>query len=123
MGTFWVDLEIGDPDNTRFERVNALVDTGSTYSVMPASLLAQLDVARVDRQSFILANGQRIHRDIGETSVRIDGRIRTTLVVFSAEESQALLGAYTLEAFSLAADPVNRRLVPVDALAMRSNED
>ena len=82
MGTFWVDLEIGDPDNTRFERVNALVDTGSTYSVMPASLLAQLDVARVDRQRFILANGQRIHRDIGETSVRIDGRIRTTLVVF-----------------------------------------
>ena len=123
MGTFWVDLEIGDPDNTRFERVNALVDTGSTYSVMPASLLAQLDVARVDRQRFILANGQRIHRDIGETSVRIDGRIRTTLVVFSDEESQALLGAYTLEAFSLAADPVNRRLVPVDALAMRSNED
>jgi clan AA aspartic protease len=123
MGTFWVDLEIGDPDNTRFERVNALVDTGSTYSVMPASLLAQLDVARVDRQSFILANGQRIHRDIGETSVRIDGRIRTTLVVFSDEESQALLGAYTLDAFSLAADPVNRRLVPVDALAMRSNED
>ena len=123
MGTFSVDLEIGDPDNTRFERVNALVDTGSTYSVMPASLLAQLDVARVDRQSFILANGQRIHRDIGETSVRIDGRIRTTLVVFSDEESQALLGAYTLEAFSLAADPVNRRLVPMDALAMRSNED
>ncbi len=123
MGTFWVDLEIGDPDNTRFERVNVLVDTGSTYSVMPASLLAQLDVARVDRQSFILANGQRIHRDIGETSVRIDGRIRTTLVVFSDEESQALLGAYTLDAFSLAADPVNRRLVPVDALAMRSNED
>ncbi len=123
MGTFWVDLEIGDPDNTRFERVNVLVDTGSTYSVMPASLLAQLDVARVDRQSFILANGQRIHRDIGETSVRIDGRIRTTLVVFSDEESQALLGAYTLEAFSLAADPVNRRLVPVDALAMSFNED
>ena len=123
MGTFWVDLEIGDPDNTRFERVNALVDTGSTYSVMPASLLAQLDVARVDRQRFILANGQHIHRDIGETSVRIDGRIRTTLVVFSDEESQALLGAYTLEAFSLAADQVNRRLVPVDALAMRSNED
>ena len=36
----------------------------------------------------------------------------------SDEESQALLGAYTLEAFSLAADPVNRRLVPVELLAI-----
>ena len=118
MGTFWVDVDIGDPGNTRFESVNALVDTGATYTVMPASLLRSLGVAPVDHQSFILANGQRIHRDIGETSVRIDGRIRTTLVVFSEEEAHALLGAYTLEAFSLAADPVNRRLVPVDALAM-----
>ena len=118
MGTFWVDLEIGDPRSTRFEMINALVDTGATYTVLPASLLRSLDVAPVDRQSFILANGQRIHRDIGETTVRIDGRTRTTLVVFSEEDSHALLGAYTLEAFSLAADPVNRRLVPVDALAL-----
>ena len=118
MGTFSVDLEIGDPRSTRFEMINALVDTGATYTVLPASLLRSLDVAPVDRQSFILANGQRIHRDIGETTVRIDGRTRKTLVVFSEEDSHALLGAYTLEAFSLAADPVNRRLVPVDALAL-----
>ena len=118
MGTFWVDVEIGDPGSTGFETVTALVETGATYTVMPASLLRSLGVAPVDRQSFILANGQRIHRDIGETAIRIDGRIRTTLVVFSAEESHALLGAYTLEAFSLAADPVNRRLVHVDALAL-----
>ena len=123
MGTFAVEIEVGNPGGTMFERVTALVDTGSTYTILPTSLLRSLGVARVDRQSFILANGQRIHRDIGETSVRIDGRIRTTLVVFSDEEAHALLGAYTLEAFSLAADPVNRRLVPVDALAMSFNED
>ena len=119
MGTFSADMEIGDRNGTGFETVNALVDTGATYTVLPASLLRSLGVTPLDRQSFILANGQRIQRDIGETSVRIDGRIRTTLVVFSEEDSHALLGAYTLEAFSLAAvDPVNRRLVPVDALAM-----
>ena len=62
MGTFSVDLEI--PRSTRFEMINALVDTGATYTVLPASLLRSLDVAPVDRQSFILANGQRIHRDM-----------------------------------------------------------
>ena len=109
MGTFWVDVEIGDPGSTGFETVTALVDTGATYTVMPASLLRSLGVAPVDRQSFILANGQRIHRDIGETAIRIDGRIRTTLVVFSEEESHALCLARThWRRLVLRADPVNQ---------------
>ena len=119
MGTFVVEIEVGDLGGSRFETVEALVDTGATYTMLPASLLRRLGVTPIDRQGFILANGQRIQRDIGETAIRIDGRrVRTTLVVFSDEGSQSLLGAFTLEAFSLAADPVNQRLIPVDALAM-----
>ena len=118
MGTFTTDIEVGDLSLSRFETVEVLVDTGSTYTMLPTTLLRSLGVTPISARNFVIASGQRIHRDIGETSVRIDGRIRTTLVVFSDEESQSLLGAYTLEAFSLAADPVNRRLVPVDALAL-----
>ena len=118
MGTFYVTLEVGSPDQAVFEQVEALVDTGATYTLLPADLLDRLGVAPLDSQSFILANGERIRRDIGETAVRIDGRVRTTLVVFSDRGSHALLGAYILEAFSLAADPVNQRLISVDALAL-----
>ena len=42
MGTFSADMEIGDRNGTGFETVNALVDTGATYTVLPASLLRSL---------------------------------------------------------------------------------
>ena len=50
---------------------------------------------------------------MAETKVRMDDQERTTLVVFGDEGSLPLLGAYTLEGFGLALDPVNRGLMPV----------
>ena len=42
----------------------------------------------------------------------------STLVVFAGNGDAVLLGAYTLEGFALAPDPVNQRLVRVRGLAM-----
>ena len=116
MGTFKATVEIGDPDGAEFEPVEALVDTGSTFTMLPASFLRGLGVTPMDRQGFTLANGQRLMLEIGETAFRIDGRVRTSIVVFADDNAPALLGAYTMEAFSLAADPVNRRLMYVDSI-------
>ena len=120
MGTFFMPVEIAGIDGERFETVNALVDTGATYSMMPSSLLTSLGVTPFDKQGFILANGQRVYRDVGEAAVRIDGRVRTTIVVFADESSHAILGAFTLEAFSVAVDTVNKCLIPTDAIGIRA---
>ena len=53
---------------------------------------------------------------MAETKVRLNGQERTTLVVFGEEDTDALLGAYTLEGFGLAPDPVGRRLITVPGL-------
>ena len=50
--------------------------------------------------------------------MRIDGKADVSPVVFWDEESLPLLGAVTLEILSLGIDPVNRRLIPVDALLL-----
>ncbi|MFQ5879991.1 MAG: retroviral-like aspartic protease family protein [Dehalococcoidia bacterium] len=118
MGTFRVAIEIGDPQGSRFESLEALVDTGASYTWVPASVLRGLGVGPSFRFPFLLANGRRIEREMAETRVRLDGRERTTLVVFGDEGTQPLLGAYTLEGFGLAPDPVNRRLIPVPGLLM-----
>ncbi len=118
MGTFRVTIEVGDPQGQRWQPVEALVDTGATYTWLPASLLRSLGVTPSLRFPFILADGRRIEREMAETKVRIDGQERTTLVVFGDEGTEALLGAYTLEGFGLAPDPLNRRLVPVPGLLM-----
>ena len=116
MGAFVVDIEVGDPAASRFETVEALVDTGATYTLLPASLLESLEVAPISSQGFILADGRRILRDIGETPIRIGGRTFHSPVVFSDENSNALLGAVTLQVFGLGVDTLNERLVPVDGL-------
>jgi clan AA aspartic protease len=118
MGTFRVTIEIGDPRGERFEELSALVDTGATYTWVPSPVLERLGIAPAFPFPFILADGRRIERWMAETQVRLDGRTRTTLVVFGDEGTEALLGSYTLEAFGLAPDPVNRRLVPVPGLLM-----
>ena len=86
---------------------------------MPRDVLHRLEVPVQARWEFELANGQIIEREIAQTWVRYNGNSHITIVVFGDEGSSPLLGAYTLEGFLLAPDPVNQKLVPVRGLAMR----
>jgi len=118
MGTFRVSVEIGDPEGQKFEPVEALVDTGASHTVLPASVLRRLGVVPDERAAFRLADSRTVEYEVGQTWIRIDGRRRMTVVVFGDEGIEPLLGAVTLEEFRLAADPVQRRLVSVPGLLM-----
>ncbi len=118
MGTFPYTLEIGDPQGQRYERVEALVDTSASFTVVPASVLQKLGIKAQDRVRFTLADRGVVEREIAETRVRIDGRSVTSIVVFGEEGGPVLVGAYALEGLRLGIDPVNRRLVPVPGLLM-----
>lgn len=118
MSIFRYSLEIGGPDGGEFEQVDALVDTGSTFTVIPSAILNRLGVEPLQRVRFRLADGAIIQRAIGDAHVRIEGQRFSTIVVFGDDDGVALLGVYTLERALLAVDPVGQRLVPTDALMM-----
>ncbi len=118
MGTFTHPVEVGAPGGEAFETVEALVDTGATFTVLPAALLRELRVPVMRTISFRLADGRIIEREAGETLVRLLGQTLTTTVVFADEDTPPLLGAVTLETALLAVDPVQRRLVPTEAILM-----
>ena len=118
MGTFRVEIEIGDPEGRRYARLEALVDTGATYTSLQSTLLEALGVVPHVSDLFLLADGRRVEREIGRTWIRIGDSAELTLVVFGDPGSPALLGAYAFEGLRLAADPVRRRLVPVPALLL-----
>ena len=115
MATFFMPIEIAGPDRERFETVDALVNTGAPYTMLPASLLTSLGVSPIGKRAFRFPNGERVHMDIGEAAIRIDGRAQTDVVVFTDDDSRPILGMVTLEAFSVAVDTVNQRLIPKPA--------
>ena len=122
MGTFRVEMGVGDPDGLRYEYVDALVDSGSTYNILPASLLRRLDVQVRRSATFRLADDRRVQRELGQTWVRLNGEEYIAPVVFGDDEAQPLLCAVTLEIFQLGIDPVGMRLIPVEGLMMSAPE-
>ena len=122
MGTFRVGVMLGSPDSTARETVAALVDTGSTFSVMPASLLRRLGIEPTRTRRLRLANGQVEERQTGMACFEVDGIDCEAMVVFGPDDLH-LLGATTLEALLLMVDPINKQLVPEVGLLMRDGDD
>lgn len=120
MGAFRVSIEIGDPQQQRFEPLQALGDTGVTYTWVPRSILERLGIAPGRSRPFILADGRQIEYEMAWAPVRIDGFVQPTLVVFGDEGTEPLLGVVTLEEFGLGVDAVNQRLIPTPALLKRT---
>ncbi len=118
MSTFSVELEVGDPQGERWEKVSVPVDTGSAYTVVPRILLERLGVKLLRRARFRLADGRTFDQEIGQTWVRFNGIGAIRIVAFGDEGDEPLLGADTLQGLLLVIDPVGERLVPVDALRL-----
>lgn len=123
MGTFKIAMEVGGPGGDKFVTTEALVDTGATHTLLPGRLLRELGIQSLERIPFQLApknsglaDERTAEYEISEARIRVDGRERTTVVVFGADNAMPLIGATTLELFNLAVDPVRQRLVPVPGL-------
>ncbi len=116
MGTFTYPIEVISADGSRTERVDATVDTGSTYTCLPASLMRDLGIVADRRIRSELADGSIVEDPVGEARVRVEDVEITTIVIFTDEGAPALLGAYTLEGALLVVDPVHQRLAPTHAL-------
>ena len=118
MGTFNVPIEVGDLDGRRFEALDALVDTGATYLVVPRRVLLSLGVTPSERRQFTLADGREASLDVGSVMLRLDSRVYPVVAVFSEQDAHTLLGSVALETFGLGVDPLQQRLVRVNGLLM-----
>ena len=116
MGHFRVALQVGNRAGERFEPIEALVETGATYTWIPRDVLTRLGVTPEEEWPFVLADGREVRYAVAWTSIRIGERAQPTIVVFGEPGSEPILGVFALEGFRLAADPVNRRLVSVPGL-------
>ena len=120
MGTFSVPVQVGNQATGEFLQVDALVDTGATYSLLPRDMVTQLGIMPAGQSTCQLADDSIVTYEIGEARLRLQGDELTVLIVLAPEGTSPLLGATALELFGLVADPVNQRLIPVPALLKTS---
>lgn len=114
MGTFSVPVTLLNPtDPTRQLSVDCIVDSGASYSQMPAALLQRLGVTPQDEAHTRLADGREGTCPVGEVVFVVNGRRTTAKVIFGEPEAPSLMGAMTLEGLRLGVDPLGKRLIPV----------
>ena len=111
MGTFSVAMGVGRLFGGALTTVEATVDTGAFHTMLPASLLAELGISPLERQSFGVADGSVSEYGVGMARIALDGREWHCPVIFGPE-NQYLLGATTLEIFTMTVDMVDGRLIP-----------
>ena len=118
MGTFRYQIALGNPSGTEFEVLNALVDTGAMYSIVPSSLLERLGVESMDRMTSMPSDANRKRNNIGQTYIRANERQVMTIVIFGDEDTAPTIGSYALTGLSLEADTANERLVEIESLPL-----
>ena len=112
MGTFKCQLGVSNGNGGPIEWVEALVDTGATFTMLPTSLLRRIGVPqRETRRRFRMADGESREMPITVADLHILEDVLPVVVAEGPEETY-LLGATSLQMFGLIADTTNHRLVP-----------
>lgn len=109
MGLTYVEGKLTGK-NDASESVQFLVDSGASYTLLPKQVWEKLGLVPKRTQTFILADGTKIDRNISECRIEILDSEGHTPVVLGEEGDDALLGAVTLEEFGFVLNPFNRTL-------------
>ena len=117
MGIFSTTVSIGKlygGDQVEVE-VEALVDTGASDSMFPASLLEYLHLEPRSRVDYALADGSEVTYGCGQVRIGIADRDGICPVIFGPEgDDNCLIGATTLQILMFTVDAVNETLIPTN---------
>ena len=97
---------------TDSQMVGAVVDTGSTFTIVPAPVLKRRGVIPQRSVTLRLVTDALEERAIGWVTAQSDGPEENIIRVFGGLDSPAVIGTMTLETFLLAVDSVDQRYDP-----------
>ncbi|MFQ6086136.1 MAG: retroviral-like aspartic protease family protein [Candidatus Bathyarchaeia archaeon] len=116
MGHAYVKIRIYNLPLSKYEDVELLVDTGSTYTWVPTEVLNRLGIKREDSRNFRTIEGKVIERSVGMGFVECMDRRAPTVLVFAEEGDARVLGVHALEGLGLEVDPTTKELRKVRAV-------
>lgn len=115
MGMFSVMVSVGNPSGGNQVQVEALVDTGASDSMFPASLLEGLHLEPRSQVDYTLVDGSEVRFGRSQAVISIDNRDGICPVIFGPEgDDNCLIGGTTLQIMMFTVDAVNEVLQPTD---------
>lgn len=117
MGHTMAKVRIYNPhDTSKSSSLELLVDTGSTFSWISNSELRKIGIEPLEKVKFRTIDNRTIERSISEVVIESMGRKATTIVVFTEEKDNEVLGLHALEGLRLEVNPVTKQLREVEAV-------
>ena len=121
MGTFTAKLRVWNPAHPeRVEELEPFVGTGAAFSWIARARLERLGVTPSRRMQFRTIEGRVLERELAIVYVATDGYTAPDLVVMAEPGEMEVIGAHSIEGLGLAADPVQKKLIPTVMLALRA---
>jgi clan AA aspartic protease len=118
VGQFRIDLTLLARHDGPSRTIEALVDTGAAYTVVPRPVLESLGCRPVRTQRVVLADGRSKEWSVTQIDVECAGRRTTTPILMGPADGPVLLGTTTLEELGLRIDPLNRCVIPIEFLSV-----
>jgi len=100
--------------------VDFMIDSGAVYSLVPGKQLVKLGIEPYKKVDFILADGTKIIRKVGDAYFEFNGEGGSAPVIFGEKGDEPLLGATTLESIGLVLNPFTRELYPMRLMMAKS---
>ena len=113
MSVFKVNVTARNPKREELATapIEALVDTGSELTWLPADVLRGIGITARRKRSFATATQQKIEREMGYAILGAEGYETNDEVVFAEPGDMTLLGVRTLEGFGVMVDNIAHRFV------------
>ena len=122
MGSFRAKLRVWNPScPERTEEIEAMVDTGAAFSWIHRERLERLGAQVLRRIGFRAIDGSVIERKRAAVWVASNGFTAPDIVVMADPNDMEVIGVHTIEGLGLAADPVQKKLIPTVMPALAGN--
>ncbi len=116
MGHVYVDITFTNPGDPALRlESRALVDTGATFSVIPAVQAEALGLEKIGRQAVRTAAGL-VEMDMCWAMAQVGNRRGPAVLFISPVVGRVLVGVFTLEGLRLSVDPVSGELRELELL-------
>ena len=108
MGDTYARLTLYGPMGR--EAIDAIVDTGATFTKISSSLAGKLGLRGRREVEVVLANGERVRRQLGSLEIEIGSQRDVVPVTIGEDGGADVVGYTTLEILGFKVDPVTRKL-------------